>query len=1044
MMKQKVTRSISAFVIVLLASLPFLLTAQTTITQWTFEGDVITPSTGSGTATLIGGITSSYATGNGGGRALNTATYPAQSTNPATAGVQFMASTAGYENIIISWDHRASSTASRWAELYYTTDGTNWVSFGNNAGGLSPDSNFYPFEFDLSSIPGANDNPDFGVKIVSIFSPVAFAQNATLSYGPNEAYQRASAQSGPPGSGTGTGDYSPNGTLRYDNVTISGDEIVGATAVKLVILSVNGGNPPSVNTPFEVVVQAQDATDLPAGVSVNTTVTLTKATGSGTLSGTLVGTLNAGQHTITYSNVLYNTAQTGVSITASATAGMTLTPGTSDLFTVFDVASQLSINGFPEFGQFGVPVATFTIEALRPDNSVDENFDGTITLTKASGPGMLGGTLIRDAVAGIATFNDITFDTPGDYVLNADAAGLPQESSDVITILGEPAITEVIMPQYMMSNSPSNSRIPMAYRVTISGLIPDVTYKYINQVVVASDGPTTNGAGNMIIVTESGDFIRTTSPDFGTDGAHGTFDTDGTGSYTGWFVSEPTGNTRFSPGNEVFMRIRMNNGAGGNSIQNRLTTTSAVIPLGLGETNEATLATGIIGKAFGNATDFAFLYDNEEGSGRPLSGAFIEDDGTSGDTYYAPFYQTDVDGMDGAFGSIIPNILANGLRRVEVRDRASGSVNEAETQTSADGLWPYGVNTVDPVGGLNALLVTERPDFSADVTQIVPGGSVNFSTNAPFAPDTYAWEFIGGDPGVSSDPNPTVAYYNEGVWDVSLTLTNAFGSETILKTGYITVSDVPIANFSGTPLVIAPGAEVVFTDLSQGVIDSWEWTFEGGEPATFGGQTPPAIVYAEAGSFGVTLTVTNSEGSNTKTMEDYVHVGLAPVAEFDATFEIGEFEMVYTFQDLSENSPEVWTWTFDAGTPGTSVEQNPVVTYTEDGEYDVSLTVSNMFGEDTETKLGYVVVDLVGLNESSFVPVMSIAPNPSKGQVTINTNLEGSMLRVINTQGAVMLQTIVSSKQHRFDTGSWAAGLYIVEGMMPNGSKVVRTKLMVK
>ena len=63
--------------------------------------------------------------------------------------------------------------------------------------------------------------------------------------------------------------------------------------------------------------------------------------------------------------------------------------------------------------------------------------------------------------------------------------------------------------------------------------------------------PQTSGAGNVFFVNAIVDspFVRTTSL-LTEPGPYGTLTTDASGSYTGWFISEPTGNaTRFTPGN---------------------------------------------------------------------------------------------------------------------------------------------------------------------------------------------------------------------------------------------------------------------------------------------------------------------------------------------------------------------------------------------------------------------------------------------------------------------------------------------------------------
>ena len=407
------------------------------ITQWDFDNETLEPNIGSGTATNIGGTSFTWATGNGPApnRAWNTSTYPAQGTDPGTAGVEFMLSTLGYEDITLDYYHRASGTASRWAQIEYTLDGgSSWIAHDNNNGGISPHDTFYEFSFDLSSVTEANNNANFGIRIVSIFSPFAFDQNETLTYGPNEAYQRANAQSGPPGTGTGTGDYGQAGTWRFDDVTISGVEISTSEPVQLAITSINGGAAVQVNVPFYLNVQALDVNGVPSNVNQNTLINIAKQTGTGTLEGELTATIPAGSNTATLHELIYNVAEDGVSITASVTSGMSLSPGTSAVFQVLSGADHMEFINFPENGTVNQTIASFTVHALRNDNSIDEYFNELITLAKTSGPGEVLGTLSTVAVNGVATFNDIIFNIAGDYTLSASSSGLTPAESEIISI----------------------------------------------------------------------------------------------------------------------------------------------------------------------------------------------------------------------------------------------------------------------------------------------------------------------------------------------------------------------------------------------------------------------------------------------------------------------------------------------------------------------------------------------------------------------------------------------------------------------------------
>jgi PKD repeat protein len=130
--------------------------------------------------------------------------------------------------------------------------------------------------------------------------------------------------------------------------------------------------------------------------------------------------------------------------------------------------------------------------------------------------------------------------------------------------------------------------------------------------------------------------------------------------------------------------------------------------------------------------------------------------------------------------------------------------------------------------------------------------------------------------------------------------------------------------------------------------------------------------------YTVSLVATNTVGSDSETKAGFVTVnGYAPVANFAGTPTSGSVPLTVTFTDQSTNTPTSWTWTFGDG--GTSTAQNPVHQYQASGTYAVSLTATNAYGSDAETKTGYVTVTQTGQ-----APVANFAGSPTTGSVPLN------------------------------------------------------------
>ena len=154
-------------------------------------------------------------------------------------------------------------------------------------------------------------------------------------------------------------------------------------------------------------------------------------------------------------------------------------------------------------------------------------------------------------------------------------------------------------------------------------------------------------------------------------------------------------------------------------------------------------------------------------------------------------------------------------------------------------------------------------DETVNFTDISTGGPVSWSWS--FLPNTVT--FVEGTN--SNSQNPRVQFNALGSYSVTLSATNAGGSNAVTQTNYITVNEANAA-FSATPQNIVVNNPVQFIDESTCDVTSWDWNFgEGAEPATATGPGPHQVIYVTTGTKTVALTV---NGNNTMTRSDYINV----------------------------------------------------------------------------------------------------------------------------------------------------------------------------
>ncbi len=282
---------------------------------------------------------------------------------------------------------------------------------------------------------------------------------------------------------------------------------------------------------------------------------------------------------------------------------------------------------------------------------------------------------------------------------------------------------ELVLPQYAVNGGTSTSRIMYVCGLRLTGLSSNTTYRYTTGASTNSGLTTTLAAGNHIGINNTsnsaGYIVGYTAGkssyqnlldgnSWNTSGSsnnYSEFTTDASGNYTGWFSFVPTGNTVFTAGNNVYIYVQLNNGAGGTSVAQSYRTTSTVTMLAYGTTTgSATQCTAIYGSSYATNENFIFLFNNTSGTGRPIAVTWAENDGLAQDwtTWYTVYVSTSI----GYWGTIIPNSLANGIRRVERRDITNTILNY---NTDDDGIWPSGTNTINPSGGTTPLALIDAP-----------------------------------------------------------------------------------------------------------------------------------------------------------------------------------------------------------------------------------------------------------------------------------------------------------------------------------------------
>ncbi|RYZ99472.1 MAG: PKD domain-containing protein [Sphingobacteriaceae bacterium] len=248
------------------------------------------------------------------------------------------------------------------------------------------------------------------------------------------------------------------------------------------------------------------------------------------------------------------------------------------------------------------------------------------------------------------------------------------------------------------------------------------------------------------------------------------------------------------------------------------------------------------------------------------------------------------------------------------------------------GVYNVSLTVKDAAGCSASLTKTNHIIISKPVASFVtadtvscPGSNVVFSNNSTGPDLKYSWNF--GDGQTSIVKNPSHIYTADGVYTVTLTITDKYGcTDTIIKQNYVRIA-TPVANFTVSDSVgTCPPLIVQFTNHSVNQV-SYKWDFGDG---TFSTAASPSHFYNEAGVYVAKLTITSAGGCTSVKTKTITVKG--PKGNFIYDSKTGCAPLTITFKGSTQNRAS-FIWDFNDGTTISTNDSLVTHTYTIPGIY---------------------------------------------------------------------------------------------------------------
>jgi len=176
---------------------------------------------------------------------------------------------------------------------------------------------------------------------------------------------------------------------------------------------------------------------------------------------------------------------------------------------------------------------------------------------------------------------------------------------------------------------------------------------------------------------------------------------------------------------------------------------------------------------------------------------------------------------------------------------------------------------------------------------------VKFTDQSQGNATTWKWNF--GDGKTSSIQHPAHTYTQAGQYTVTLTISSSCGTDTLVRTDFITVTEPLAADFSASVTKGLAPMTILFTDQSSGPVTEWVWSFGDTGSSIL---KNPSHTFTHEGFYTITLTVTDSYGSDVRTRPNYIFVA-SPAADINGDTHVDLEDIIIPLKTITGKSMSV-------------------------------------------------------------------------------------------------------------------------------------------